>query len=115
MRDVWRCNQVDRTKDRRSPKKSLREVWHLKKKPNVSLRGRCHRWLCRVKEVKGVGKRIYVKYWLIVARGPRYHGLMTAGRFSRNGLRYTPAGNELIMTQGAGELAELMKCWYKST
>lgn len=54
---------------------------------------------CRVKEVKGVGKRSYVKHRLIVARGPRYHSLMTTGRFSRNGLRYTPTGNtnELII------------------
>lgn len=53
---------------------------------------------CRIKEVKRAGGGSYVKHRLIVARGPRYHGLMTAGRFSRNGLRYMPAGimNELI-------------------
>jgi len=45
-----------------------------------------------------VGKRSYVKQRRIVARGPRYHALMTAGRFSRNGLRYAPTdtANELI-------------------
>jgi len=66
---------------------------------------------CRVKEVKGVGKRSYVKHRLIVARRPRYHSLMTVGRFSRNGLRYTPAGNtnELIIDINC-ELTELTRC-----
>lgn len=102
LRVTWICNQIDRTKAGRRDilqGNLFARCGTWKKRPNVSLRGRCHRWLCRVKEVKGVDKRIYVKYWLIIARRPRYHGLMTAGRFSRNGLRYTPAGNmnELII------------------